>query len=578
MKSFFPYILVCLLLAGIFSACQDTEVLETYEEVKEEVQRNEPFCFNAYISSANEDNATTRANLSYLTSPNQSDVGGTNALKYIPCLGLSLGNNGTYGSGGKEPYIVYNYDIRHGWTALNSYIVGVYGFAHNDDSWETMVSNNTAVANLMTNQPLLHVPIMDKYKIDNIQKYNQDQVANPNNTLWDYEPKKYWPNDKESKVTFIAYYPFQDYEGGDYYRNGDESIRNEEVTLSGITYKVRYNNTYYDPNPHPEADLTCITPPPATKGGSQVIGPEAYTFTFQQKKNVEEHIDFMMGLTQVSDGRPSGNQVTLRLKHTLCAVEFDFELEENTTKWGQLTGQGLPEEINIKVNSIGFEGLYTQGDVYPKTDGTFNWFNLDNYDDDDNTYMVTFEDNTNGGDRLPWIKAGVDDRPTFNYNGSAWSKINNTNTLIYNKEYTDESDTYLFKKVYGRNARGFRYLLLVIPQKAQLEEDNTTVKKSYLVVNYDFKYKISDDDDYVIYKNCIDKVELQDNKKTGDTTQLFCAGKMLVFHVRFSPLGINMDAELMDWDEGEGPVEEGGNGVPVPHEWEDQMDREEETP
>lgn len=574
MKRIVSYILVCVLLVGIFSACHDSEVLETYEEVKKEVQQNEPISFDAYITSSVEDNATTRANLSYLTALSSNDVGGTHALKYIPCLGLSLGNSGAYGgpSGatGKRPYVVYERDFRHGWTALNSYIVGVYGFAHNNDDWSTVVSNNSAVANLMTNQPLLHVPVM---RANGVIEYTQDDMADK--TLWDYEPKKYWPNDKNSKVTFIAYYPFQDYVGGYYYRDGNEMIRNESVVLSGITYEAKYINSLYDNDPHQEADLTCIKPPLATNlDGSKVTGSPAYTFSFQQKNNVEEHIDFMMGLTQVSDERSSGNQVTLNLRHTLCAVEFSFAVETNTTKWGQLTGQSLPEEIEIKVNSIGFEGLYTQGDVTPNSDNTFNWFNLDNYDGDGNTYMVTFEDNTNGSARLPWIRAGEDDRPTFNYDGSSWTYTNDTPQLIYNKE-PNESALYNF---YGRNSRGFRYLLLVIPQKAQLEEDNTTVKKSYLVVNYDFKYKISDDDDYVIYKNCIEKVELLDAKKDKNKTQLFCAGKMLVFHVRFSPLGINMDAELMDWDEGEGPVEEGGNGVPVPHEWEDQMDREEETP
>lgn len=544
MKSTVSYILVCVLLVGIFSACHDSEVLETYEEVKEEVQQNEPISFDAYITSSVEDNASTRADLSYLTSIYQKnrEVGGTNAFIYIPCLGLSLGNNKYHGDNkGKLPYIVYApWDFRHGWTALNSYIVGVYGFAHNNDDWSTVVSNNSAVANLMTNQPLLHVPVM---RANGVIEYTQDNMADK--TLWDYEPKKYWPNDKNSKVTFIAYYPFQDYVGGYYYRDGNEMIRNESVVLSGTTYEAKYKNSLYDNDPHQEADLTCIKPPLATKNGTQVTGSPAYTFTFQQKDNVKEHIDFLMGLTQVSDGRPSGNQVTLKLRHTLCAVEFSFAVETNTTKWGQLTGQSLPEEIEIKVNSIGFEGLYTQGDVTPNSDNTFNWFNLDNYDGDGNTYMVTFDDNTDGGsENLPWIKPGKDDRPTLKYEESSWSYTYNTAKLIYNND--PGSATEETKYYYGLNSRGMRYLLLVIPQKAQKEEDNITAKQSYLVVDYNLKYKLPDGT-YVLYQNCQDKVELQDNKKTGDTTQLFCAGKMLVFNVRFTPHGIQMDAEVKEW-------------------------------
>ena len=62
----------------------------------------------------------------------------------------------------------------------------------------------------------------------------------------------------------------------------------------------------------------------------------------------------------------------------------------------------------------------------------------------------------------------------------------NTGTKAENIGIT-ESDTKNHS-----NSRGMKYLMLVIPQKVEVEQDGITPKKAYLVVNYDITYEYSD--------------------------------------------------------------------------------------
>ena len=102
------------------------------------------------------------------------------------------------------------------------------------------------------------------------------------------------------------------------------------------------------------------------------------------------------------------------------------------------------------------------------------------------------------------------------------------------------------------NSRGMKYLMLVVPQKAEKEEDNTTAKESFLVVKYDVTYEYSSGSNphVVKYTDCIEKIQLKDDQKTATSIQgqLFVAGRILTFNVGFRLEGINMSAEMMDWD------------------------------
>ena len=205
------YSWLIVLLAGLCWGCQETEVLETYEQVKETTQPV-PIAFNPYVLSQPEISADTRADLSYLSYIENTNNNNLNYFNFIPCLGFSAGtakswgkDKGTAASNNPE----YNY--RFGRTATNSYIVGVYAFSHGSNNWNAVSS--TATANLMTNQPLLRVPKRsgDGFVIINGVDGSGNGYARTLNerSLWDYEPKKYWPIGE--KVTFISYYPYQDY-------------------------------------------------------------------------------------------------------------------------------------------------------------------------------------------------------------------------------------------------------------------------------------------------------------------------------------------------------------------------------
>ena len=544
------YSWLIVLLAGLCWGCQETEVLETYEQVKETTQPV-PIAFNPYVLSQPEISADTRADLSYLSYIENTNNNNLNYFNFIPCLGFSAGtakswgkDKGTAASNNPE----YNY--RFGRTATNSYIVGVYAFSHGSNNWNAVSS--TATANLMTNQPLLRVPKRsgDGFVIINGVDGSGNGYARTLNerSLWDYEPKKYWPIGE--KVTFISYYPYQDYEGGQYFRagvnypnTGEGKHANEKVQLSG--------DWYWDPDdPYPQtkyyddADLTYITPPAAG-----ATGADAFTFKFRQVNNVQKHIDFLLGIKTDLTKENVTDSVRLQLKHTLCGVQFNFE--DLGTNWGLQTGQTGPKEIKIKVNSIGFKGLYTKGDVYPDANGNILWkdesltnYNateITKYGSDENAYMVTFDDNTGGAIDPPFMMANVDDRPTFTYSSSSgkWTTVNQTSKQIYNK------GDFTGSPIYGGNSRGFRYLLLVIPQTVN-NNDN-----AYFVMDYDYSYTWAgaNGDEKVSFKHTISKIRLSDSAKSANKTQLFIAGKLLKFKVKITPAGIGMDVQETDWDD-----------------------------
>lgn len=536
------YSWLIVLLAGLCWGCQETEVLETYEQVKETTQPV-PIAFNPYVLSQPEISADTRADLSYLSYIQNTNTNNLYYFNFIPCLGLKAGTANSWGrDAGTAAGNKAEYNFRFGRTSTNSYIVGVYAFSHGSSSWATVASS--ATANLMTNQPLLRVP--NKTGENSFAAINGLESGNGNarklNQLshWDYEPKKYWPGN--GNVTFVAYYPYQDFVGGDYYRDGTDSRPNEHVTLSGVDY--------WDPddenqeNEYDDADLTCITPPAA-----DATGTDAYTFKFRQLNNVQKHIDFLLGIKTDQTKENVTDSVRLQLKHTLCGVQFNFE--NLGTNWGLQTGQTGPKEIKIKVNSIGFKGLYTKGDVYPDGNGNILWkdesltnYNateITKYGSDENAYMVTFDDNTGGDIDAPFMMANVDDRPTFTYSSSSgkWTTVNQTSKQIYNKGDFGGSP------IYGGNSRGFRYLLLVIPQTVN-NNDN-----AYFVMDYDYSYTWAgaNGDEKVSFKHTISKIRLSDSAKSANKTKLFIAGKLLTFKVKITPAGIGMDVQETDWDD-----------------------------
>lgn len=486
-------ILLFYFSALFLCGCSEHEVLNSYEEIKEQREELVPLSFAPYICSNIEAEASTRADLNYMSTIFANGDYATSAFNYFPWY-KDVNNYS------KQIKISNSQDYyRKGTVESNSYIVGLYGYySHNFDtntaiSWtgENGLANDpNLTSNFMTNQPLLHTA--GKPNSGNAQYTD----------IWEYSPLKYWPNttDNKAKVTFISYYPFQDFEGNEYHRDGTNG----------------------------NADLTCITPPaPGAKGA------DAYTFIFEQHKEVGDHVDFLLGIKndvtkqKVGDSTP----LNLKLRHSLCAVAFDLR----ATKF-------VPDNANYQVEyvikSVKLEGLYGKGKAYPVIDGNDFTIHWDVLGDNNTYYMLKFEDYAeylNGGSSVNPFFDGSERRyrRQFFYHNSS-----NNSVGLSNLGYT-----------YAGNSKGMKMLMLVIPQTVGKDGEGD----AYLVINYDLKYTYnpnSENEVVNVFTNNEEKIKLQDDKKDKTTSQLFVAGKFLTFNIRFTgPKNIKMDAVVSNWDD-----------------------------
>ena len=529
-----------LLTYCLWGSCSENEVVESYEEIQD--SKPVPISFEPYYISATEEEASTRAYLSYLTyyANTSSDPWGVGYFKYIPYYGYKGGDSSSWGTG-------FN---RFGSAAYNSYIVGLFAYSHSN-LWNN--DRSSATANIMTNQPLFCFAKPGKKPVWNTSTYTSD-------TYWKYGPKKYWPNGQ--KVTFIAYYPFQDYaklaDGvteGPYYLDGERSRKNDDITIDGVTYEDPYKDT----TERRETDLRNIQVPAL----DAAQGAPSYTFTFTQKEDVRQHVDFLMGITsnQTKSNVDGNGNITLNMRHTLCAVRFNFiagSIQQRTPD-----DQTLPTSMEAIINKVGLEGLFTEGDVYPEGDhdsASIVWTNQRKPNSDPqyssastadaqkgyySTYMVDFDiDAVGDGEYYPYdaFKNHYDERPVFTLSGSTISGVHHTAANIYH----NQDNNFTNNKSTGR---GFRYLLLVIPQTAEAMVDDVE-KDAYLVVDYDMTCTYSDGQK-VVYNGTQQKIKLKDpvNNNGVKTGNLFKAGKMLTFNVTMNLNGIGMDVQETDWDD-----------------------------
>jgi hypothetical protein len=127
--------------------------------------------------------------------------------------------------------------------------------------------------------------------------------------------------------------------------------------------------------------------------------------------------------------------------------------------------------------------------------------------------------------------------------------------VIYENSYYKGADIPVTESVSKNhsNSRGMKYLMLVIPQKVEVEQDGITPKKAYLVVNYDITYEYSGGITN-IFKNNEERILLKDDAKQEDIFkgQMFLTGKFLTYNIRFlGPKKIEMDAVVSDWEDAE---------------------------
>ena len=531
MRVRFAYILAWMLSVLVMTSCSDNEILTSYEEVKEQADPV-PLFFSPYISTSVESEATTRANLSYLTGVLSS--GSTSMMDVFSSFpwfdeetakkqSWDIANVGSK-AGTKTVKInndnVKKDDYRFGKATSNSYIVGIYGYYdHNSaNGWEQLSASPTLTANFMTNQPLRHL----NEKPENAEDYDYD------NAHWEYSPLRYWPNSKDNaaKVSFISYYPFQDFS-----ERGIGIDSNLKYTFDGY---YRAGQDLDNDGIADLADLTCITPP-----ANDAVGKDAYLFTFKQNENIENHIDFLLGLNKDETKKNIGSGIDLTMKHTLCAVMFD------------LRTNGLQSGVTYEINSVSLEGLYGKGKVYPTTSDPV--WEPQYLEEGNTTYTLDFYEHRD-------IFNGWFDKPIFTGgNGQTRyrreliyqnSKNNSVGTISVNG-----SPKYLKDLDYVENSRGMECLMLVIPQLVEKDKDNND-KDAYLVVNYNFIY--NNNGHMNVFRNNEEKIKLKDEVYEGNGSQrlikrqLFKPGRLMVFNILFEgPDKIKMLARDTDWEDEE---------------------------
>ncbi len=556
----------------VFYGCSESEVVTTYEEVKETVEGPTPVIFSPYVGSSIEAEATTRADLNYLV--------------YY----LGLPTKGRYNNIPFEGQQA-NDSRRLGHLAYNNYIVGVYGFLHQGSDWEH--SKATAKADFMTNQPLLHLYDKTNKKL-----------------IYEYSPLKYWPNNKTQsdwgeytnqgystqtdKITFISYYPYQGYEDDVlYYRDdsGDNietearlGTNNSSVSIDKITY---YGFVTSDDKTKKEKDLTCIEPPKSRDDENNLLsGPDAYTFGFQQKEKPKDHIDFMLGINKDMTKQSVSDKVVLNLRHALCCVIFGTEFYP-TRSTSSTYLEEVPYEVVWEIKSISLCGVYDKGTVTPDWD--------DEHDSEKLTWVMdetrekvnytVFEH----GEGTDYPAGGVYDRngnfyrcyPYYNaqfgdregYDPSKPVSGNNKKYEIIGPKNAKEDATrapslYRDYDNDGSNLKGeyLKWLILALPQKAN---DDT-----YIDVVYDLKYtykkdingNVLDPPQTYIYKNCHEHLKVDNNFE-------FKAGTVVRFNLNFFLKSVTMSAEMLDWDYDDATdpdIYDNQNYTPdAPHEYDD---------
>ena len=202
--------------------------------------------------------------------------------------------------------------------------IGVYAYYHDNATW-----SDDAVPNFMCNQQATNIGIEKPFS---------------------YSPLKYWPNDNEDKVSFIAYYPYT-------------SNSTADINALGITALL---------------DKTSTGLP---------------SFHFVVNNNVKQQVDFMIsdllpnlpnGTTAVSPGAPDGrndltvtDHVRFLFRHTLAKIEFRVIVDEDVRKdLAYYTLRG------ISLTNINKEAQLTTSytpPVAPATEGTtaFAWTGQD---------------------------------------------------------------------------------------------------------------------------------------------------------------------------------------------------------
>jgi len=165
--------------------------------------------------------------------------------------------------------------------------------------------------------------------------FNQQCIRRDDADYFSYSPLKYWPNDENSKVSFIAYFP--------YCNNADDDGTRFDQESTGIRL---------------------------LKGNSVEGLP---TFNFTVKDNIDEQVDFMVSDvmanlpksrdTENDPGQPFNDlsikdRVTFLLKHMTAKVEFRIVADPDIHK----------DIVNFHLSKLTVSHLLKDGKLTPAYD------------------------------------------------------------------------------------------------------------------------------------------------------------------------------------------------------------------
>lgn len=162
--------------------------------------------------------------------------------------------------------------------------------------------------------------------------FNQQATSQDDAEPFSYAPLKYWPNDENSKVSFIAYFP---------YSNGtDDDGTNHDIASTGVTPQLANNATGLP------------------------------TFNFTVKDNVDDQVDFLVSevvpnLPKTRDTEDDPHQpfndltiydrVPFLFKHMTAKVEFRIVADPDIHK----------DIVHFHLNTLTVSNLYKDGKLTP---------------------------------------------------------------------------------------------------------------------------------------------------------------------------------------------------------------------
>ena len=247
--------------------------------------------------------------------------------------------------------------------------MGVYAYLHNDCLWST---DATPSPNFMWNQKVtFHEPI----------------------DFYEYTPLKYWPNEENDKVSFIAYYP---------YCNGaaDDGTKHD-IESTGVTPLLANDGTGL-----PSFDFTVKD---AAASQADFLVSDLIT-DLPQSRDTEGDPGTSFNDLSVYD------RVKFLFRHALAKVEFRIVADADIVK--DVAKFRIPTN-GLSVTNVAKSGRLTVG--YDASDGTTMTWSLGESPDRQSYYFKTYEPlllmpQTLGND----VKMLLDYEVTFKSDGTSY--------------------------------------------------------------------------------------------------------------------------------------------------------------